>query len=1789
MVFGTRLMAGFHDARWPIGSDRTPILRLLSGRALVLALGLLWWAAALLLHPVGAQAQAKAGEELRALSEQATGFRDQVLYSIEPNPDTVQTQTAESRHAADQGDWWGAIRGWEEALRAGLKTPDRWLVLSGLYDRAEGPDPRAILAAYLHAMEATKAVTRAEGLMRTAELEMALGRDVLALDLFKRAKAAVPSDEADNGIKALTGESLAVRRTRVESDRDVPRICLELTAAPDPARASEMADFITVEPKVEIAVTVRDKDLCVDGPPHGSNVTLTLRPGLPAEGGATLAHAVTIQERVRNRQPRVAFTGNAYILPAKGKREIAIQSVNVDQVTMTLLRVNDRAMATQLREGGLSSSIGSYDARNIAEDSGELVWQGTLDLESPLNQEATTAIPLDSILSDPQPGLYLVTVEDELGGATQGWEYPAQWLVITDLGLQTAQGADGLSVFARGLADGRPLSGVSLTLLARNNEELGTAVTDRNGMARFQPGLLAGERGRTPTWVMAYGAGGDFAFLDITGPAFDLSDRGVGGRATPGPLDAYLYTERGIYRPGETVHLAALLRDTGARALSGLPLTLKVLRPDGVEVVNRVLSHNQSGGYEADFPLLRDARTGTWTITAHVDPIAPPVGRVSFAVEDFVPQTMALSLTADAPVIDATTGDAAPVTVSGAASYLYGAPVAGQLVETEVTLLPDPAPFPGYKDYAFGLVQESYEPRRFPLPEGRTDETGGLSVPVTLDALPDTSHPLRAMTRVSVFDAGGRGGARTIILPVRHLPLALGLRPDFGGPESGGDEVAEGATVAHDILALDGQGAPVPGRAVDWVLYKEVAQYAWYQSGGSWNYTRTVTDETAASGRVETGADGLAHVEAQVDWGNYRMEVSDAGGSLAATSHRFHAGWWTSDLESKDTPDTMDVTLEGERYKTGERARLHIDAPFAGQALVSVVTDRVLDVLNVTLPDGGLTVELPVTEAWGVGAYVVTSAFRPGETPAGGAAQGSAQGPGRAMGVAWVPVDTSDRTLTVAIDAPEVIQPRQTVEVPVTVTGDRGPVYVTLAAVDEGILSLTDFTSPDPVDYYHGKRDLGLAYRDAYGRLLRGADGRPGRLRQGGDASGRQLGGLPDSSVKTVALFSGILRADSDGRVVVPLDIPDFNGRLRVMAVAYSANSVGAAEADMVARDPVVALASLPRFLAPGDRGTMTVTLDNVDGRAGEWTTEITASGAVSVEAGTVTQALVPGNKAVQRFTLVGSRVGSSQVTMTLRGPDGLERVSTWSLGVRPGGPRMTLARSLDLAPDGRARMDLGILDGFAQDTVDVALTLSTLPNLDPLRHASALRYYPYGCLEQTVSRSWVGLYGADLDADAVWKGWNGRDVLSLDISRIINMQRYDGGFALWDSNGGDQPWLSAYAMDFLLRARDKGVTVPGFALERGLAYLNTLVEDGDFRDAELPAAAYAHYVLARAGAIDLGRVRYFNDVYLARIPTGLGRMQTAAALALLGDRERAMAVPLAGLESLDSPIRPVSLDMSRAPDSWDYGSELRDRAAVLTLGLESGLLDGDMLELADTVASLQANMLHPSTQERGWLLMAAQALARIQGMVEASVDGRDVAKDKATVSLPVTFGQLQQGLDLSNDGTRPLRVVAAVDGLPLAPPPAESAGLAIKATLHTLDGTPLASGKVTQNDLLVMVIQGEARDPQALDAGRGNALLVVDLLPAGLEIENPHLGGADAAALEWLPELSPTDHVEARDDRFVAAVTVNPSEPRFTIAYVVRAVSPGQYLAPGVAVEDMYRPDLRANAAAGSLEVEPR
>ena len=285
-------------------------------------------------------------------------------------------------------------------------------------------------------------------------------------------------------------------------------------------------------------------------------------------------------------------------------------------------------------------------------------------------------------------------------------------------------------------------------------------------------------------------------------------------------------------------------------------------------------------------------------------------------------------------------------------------------------------------------------------------------------------------------------------------------------------------------------------------------------------------------------------------------------------------------------------------YRPGETAKLHIKPPFDGEVLLAVANERLIETYNVYVPASGATVEIPFRETWGVGAYVLATAFR---------ADSATRGPGRAIGLAWLGLDARPRTLNLTIDSPGDVRPAGPVEINVAVDGIEAgrPAFVTLAAVDEGVLQLTGFETPDPANHFFGKRRLGVAMRDVYGRLIDGKTARRGAVRGGGGDPGLANRGAPPADVRIVSLFSGLVALDDRGEARIRFDLPDFNGRLRLMAVAVDADRVGAAEGVLMVRDPLVAQVSLPRFLAPGDASRLTLTLDNLRLPPGEVSVEI--------------------------------------------------------------------------------------------------------------------------------------------------------------------------------------------------------------------------------------------------------------------------------------------------------------------------------------------------------------------------------------------------------------------------------------------------------------------------------------------------------------------------------------------------------------------------------------------------------
>jgi len=409
-------------------------------------------------------------------------------------------------------------------------------------------------------------------------------------------------------------------------------------------------------------------------------------------------------------------------------------------------------------------------------------------------------------------------------------------------------------------------------------------------------------------------------------------------------------------------------------------------------------------------------------------------------------------------------------------------------------------------------------------------------------------------------------------------------------------------------------------------------------------------------------------------------------------------------------------------------------------------------------------------------------------------------------------------------------------------------------------------------------------------------------------------------------------------------------------------------------------------------------------------------------------------------------------------------------------------------------------------------------------------------------------------------------------------LQRSDGSFGVWSDTGDTVPWLDAYAADFLMRAKEHGKNVPDFAIKVAVSWLHDYVRQDHTEMADLPAIAYAHYVLARAKSDDLSELRYFSDTQMARLPTQLAKAQVAAALTQYGDMARAAAAYEAALTP--APPRPSGIRYV------DYGSELRDSAAVLAFAASNPGNPARLPAIIDRIAERFSRAARTSTQEQAWLLMAAEAAAKAGGGTMTLATGSDAPQTRSDpLYLRRGLGSGGPPMMVTNRGTTPAWRSVSITGVPSADLPAENHGYNVSRNVYHPDGHDADVSKARQTDLYVVVIKGTRTD-----ASQSVQTLVVDLLPAGFEIETATVSkGRSTTDYSWLPNLSEATYIEERDDRYIAALDMKEGTRDFTLAYVVRAVTPGEFKYPALVAEDMYEPETSGRTAIGKLKVSVR
>jgi len=1547
-------------------------------------------------------------------------------------------------------------------------------------------------------------------------------------------------------------------------------------------------------------------------------------------GGKTLPEGYRCEVASDAMPPSFYFASRGVVLPAGQNGGLPVVTVNVPEVDVQFLRIDPahfprffeqvlglrRAAAVRAEEDGdrdddddwryssnrsLKGTVGSWDLDRL-KDLTRSVYAGRFLTDDKPDRRHVTFLPVEDIKELKDPGIY-VAVMSQPGRFRD--EYQVTYFYVSDIGLHARVYAKQIEAFATSLKSGKAIEDVEFELLDGNAKSLGRAKADGQGRASFVGNIDAAR-------VLVARRGAEVSMLALGEPALDLSEFDVGGYPSR-DNKILVYAGRDLYRPGERFDVSLLVRDADGHAVPPAPVSMVLKRPDGRTVRTATAQPDGSalGYFQYHIELPADAQTGTWLLEARLDPAARLADASwKFQVEEFLPERMKLDLNADEGVL----APGRPLNVRIHGDYLYGAPAAGNRLLGVVSITRDryalPAQWPGF---LFGDFADDDRRQRRDLDASELDDQGDAAVAVPVDVT-GTASPMKVKASFSLLESGGRPVVRSIERTVWPAPALIAVRPLFDR-----DVAREGALAEFEAVRVDPSGKVVPLQAAQLRLYREERVYYWrYDDQRGWNSGFTETDELVES-RLLPLVD-RARFGLPVKWGRYRLELRDPE-SGQTLRYRFYAGWGAQDAEEiGNRPDRVQLKLEHAPVREGETVRLSITPPHDGEALVTVEGSRLLWSRRTGVKASGSIVEIPVGKDWSRhDLYVSVTVFRPGS-------QGDRVTPARALGLIYLPLARDDRKLGVTLTAPPKVLPEKPSTVKIKVdNGEPGrQAYVTLSAVDVGILNITRYAAPDPFDFFFGKHRYAPELLDIYGKLIEKMDGTPGRLKWGGDAAMRDSRSMP-AKVRLVDLFSGPVRLDERGEAEVPLDVPDFNGTLKLMATAFTADRFGSAQVDMVVAAPVVAELSTPRFISPGDDAAIALDITNLSGAPQTLTVDLEGEDPVRIRGGAHQVRLENQQRTTLRFSAEATGAhGLGRLRLTVTGEGGstpLRIVRESLLQVQPPAAARRDVRRIRLGHGESIALDPAWIAGLYPDSVSVGVAISNQPPFNLKRVVQDLLDYPYGCLEQTASAAYPHVFIDEAQARALGLTPLSRAererAIEQAVSRMAGMQRAAGGFALW-GDGAPEIWISAYAAGFLQDARSAGFNVPDVLARRAMDWLLGQVQqgpanfpalpqslrtqqetgegkrlrDGDYnllRDSHRRFAELAHaaYVLAREQRAPLSTLRVLHDNYRDRAHSPLPLVHLGIALKLMGDESRAQ---VAFDEAM---LRGYGIDANRhgGYGEWlgDYGSAVRDYALSYALMMRHGIAHPRREALLNDVAGRLGSRAYLSTQEQLALFLAARAAGGGSGEPWAAslrtADGSQRLEGRVTEMRSFTAAEVVAGVEVANSRPEPLFLEIDVQGYPRGREAPQAAGVTIERSWFEADGSPWNGRPLRTGEVLIVKLDVTS-DHRIEDA------LIVDRVPAGLEVENLKLGqGADfedwtiggAKVAEALRD-SRIKHREYRDDRYVAAVSVRGP---VTVFYRARVVTPGRFVVPAPVVEDMYRPQIRAvGASSGPLVI---
>lgn len=1555
----------------------------------------------------------------------------------------------------------------------------------------------------------------------------------------------------------------------ISSNYDGSKGVLTIVTSQAPQTRS-FENLITITPKLKYEIERKNNGFVITS--ESFQVTekyeVTIKKGMEGEIGGLLKNDYREEFSFGKVQPTIKFgSTKTRFLSKNGFRNMKVQILNVPEVELVISKLYENNAKSFLSNRNYYYDYEAddyyygynYNNVNLQDE----IWKEKINASELPREGNYSIINLDfeDKLKN-YKGIYFVQIRS----TENRWLKDARLVSISDLGMIVKNGKDKVHVFINSLETSEAVAGASVSLIGNNNQKLSTTTTDNGGVAVFNldQNLPSGFQ---PSMIVA-SKDDDYNLLDYNSTSVQTSRYEVGGKYLGDKVyEGFIFMERDLYRPGETANMAVIVRDRSWGLPGQIPVKIKVRTPDGKEFVNRQKILDEQGAAEMSILLPKSSLTGNYNISVFTSNELLLTSQ-RLKVEEFLPDRIKVDSKLDKEqYLPNDTKIAFDVT----ATNFFGPPAANKNFELRMQWSRSGFYPKNYRGYNFNYVKGGaslYDVTR----EGTTDELGKANLSVGIPRNFKDNGIIRLTAYVTVFDETGR--------PVAVINRANVYTQDiFFGLKSDDYWVKTGDLVKTDLIALDKDENVLSGKKATVKIVKHEYKTVLARSGSyyryrSQSYERIIEDKVVEFNGTNTSISFIPELS-----GRYEVRIFPPGVNNYISRSFYAYGYGSTTVNSFEVNNEgeVDIVLDKENYSPGETAKVLLKTPFSGKVLVAVESENVLDHFYVQAVDRSAQLELPIQDSYRPNIFISATLFKP---------QGESDIPLTvAHGYQPIKVDNPGNKLEVAIEAVEKSKSNTAQKITIQTAANAS---VGLAVVDEGILQVAKYQTPDPYNFFYGKRALGVKSYDIYPYLFPEV---PGNLTGGGEGLTSQLSSrinpLNNDRVKLASFWSGLQKADGNGKLEYTIDIPQFSGDLRIMAIAFKDDAFGNGQDNMKVADPIVISPGIPRFLSPKDTLIMPVAISN--------TTEESISAAINVGTEALLNVQSKGNlqsklQAAQEsnfnFKLYAdNNIGSSKIKVNVKaGKDSYSHLT--DITIRPNSPLLKITGSGVIKGTDNKTVEITDKD-FIDKTVKRKLIVSKSPMVEFTQDLSYLLRYPYGCIEQTTSQGFPLLYYRNVSSGVLsgdeLKVNNANYIVNAIIKRIYLMQLYNGGFSYWPGQGRISYWGSVYATHFLIEAQRAGYSVDEEVIVKALDYLKEKANERKVIDyyytynSKRPiyprASFYSLYVLALGGQPQRSTMNFYlsKQDYM----TADSKYLLSAAFVLAGDNSVRKQLIKSNFKS-DAQVRATG---------GSFYSPIRDEAIALNALLEIDPTNDEIPIMAKHLSDAMKERRWFSTQERAFTLIALGKIAKESAntSINAEVKAKDTAigsfKDSSK-PLELAGDDLKSDISISTKGEGTLYYFWESEGISRSGSYIEEDNyIKVRRKFYKENGATANLRNIQQNDRLIVELTLSKNFNNAIDN-----VVVTDMLPGCFEVENPRFGSLPN--YRWIRNASRPDHADFRDDRVHLFTDLNYTGER-KYYYMVRAVSKGHYQLGPVAADAMYNNEYHSYHGAGEVIVK--